>query len=640
MYMQALASKTSVKSLELLSPCKNFKSAIKAISCGADAIFIGGPAFGARASAGNSLEELEKIVKFAHLFKVKVHVTLNTLLYDNELNEAQELIYAYAKIGVDVLIVQDLAIFKLKIPKCLELHASTQCCIDSVDKLKFYESLGVKQVVLPREFTKAQIQEFKKACPKLRLEAFVMGALCVGVSGICYISEYLKDRSANRGNCAQICRLPMQLMHQNKEIKRGFLLSLKDNLQVQNLEDMIEAGVESFKIEGRLKDENYVANTTAYFRLELDRLIKNNHNLKRQAQGKISINFTPDLNKSFNRGFTDGLYKDNKDNLVNDLTPKFVGPKVAIVKSCQVQNKLTKIELKKLVKSSFSVNDSLCFFKEPKVKTGNLIEKTLIQVDGFKISSIVLDNPNTATILAFGAVRLTEGTALYQNVDAAFEKSLNQKDASKRERFYNLTLKVKATLTDVTLTLLLTDENEVTAADSVTFNFDEKSNSQSKDKLIEILSKSIDPHLKAKAIAFEFDNVDINLQDKIFTFKASVLNALRKSVQEQYLNKITTNKCDISDCYEFDFANLKAFAPTVDKRLVLNHLSKEIYSDAGFTIKAQDSVVMTCKYCLINQYATCSKKGGKVSGYALIVSGKKFLIKTDCKKCRMMLVKA
>ena len=224
-----------MEKLELLAPAKNYETAVSAILCGADAIFIGGPAFGARVDASNQLEEIKKLVKFAHLFKVKVHVTLNTLLYDKELVDAQELINAYAKMGVDALIIQDLGLFSLKIPKSLELHASTQCCIDTVEKLKFYEKLGITQVVLPREFTLEQIKAFKEACPKIRLEAFVMGALCVGVSGICMISEELCHRSANRGCCAQICRLPMQLYHQGKEVKRGYLLSLKDNNQEHNL---------------------------------------------------------------------------------------------------------------------------------------------------------------------------------------------------------------------------------------------------------------------------------------------------------------------------------------------------------------------------------------------------------------------
>ena len=314
-----------MRTLELLAPAKDKETAVGAILAGCDALFIGGPAFGARFDAANSFADLKEICSFAHRFNVKVHLTLNTLLYDEELNKAQEILNEAGKCGIDAVIFQDPAILQLDIPKGVELHASTQCDISTKEKLKFYENLNVSQAVLARELSLKDIQAFHEYCPNIRLEAFVAGALCVGQSGICYISEYMTGRSANRGQCAHICRLPMDLYDkENKLVAHGHLLSMKDNFAGDDLKDLIDAGVSSFKIEGRLKDRDYVVNMTAKFRELLDKLIASSDGtLCRSSSGICKRNFIPDERRTFNRGFTDNLLYGNNDDLVNIKSPKF-----------------------------------------------------------------------------------------------------------------------------------------------------------------------------------------------------------------------------------------------------------------------------------------------------------------------------
>ena len=625
-----------METLELLAPAKNYETAVSAILCGADAIFIGGPAFGARVDASNQLEEIKKLVKFAHLFKVKVHVTLNTLLYDKELVDAQELINAYAKMGVDALIIQDLGLFSLKIPKSLELHASTQCCIDTVEKLKFYEKLGVTQVVLPREFTLEQIKAFKNACPKIRLEAFVMGALCVGVSGICMISEELCHRSANRGCCAQICRLPMQLCHKGREVKRGYLLSLKDNNQEHNLSKLIDAGVSSFKIEGRLKDESYVANATATFSQKLDSIIKTNQNLSRQSFGKTELNFKADLSKIFNRTFTDGLLTDNKDKLVNDRTPKFIGPMVGKVIKTSFNGKNTEVTLKKASKLNFANGDGLTYFSPPQDLHAQKIENTIESVQGFRCNNVLSDLENTATLQVYGKVRLAQGTVLYRNVDIKFEESLKQKNFALRTIFYKLKLEVTNLKDDdYRCTLSLIDEYQHKFESSLDFTFDASQSPLIEDKIASTLSKKGSIYTRLEKLTFKGE------LEKL-TLKISQVNALRKELLTKWLESFETPLNKLDEYYQFDLTKVNYPCKTIDKRLVLNAQALKIYEMSACKVEDQTehNCVLTSKYCLVRQYGKCSKEGGKVSDYSLVIGGKTFNVVCDCKNCRMKLFKS
>ena len=293
------------RKIELLAPARNLECGIEAINHGADAVYIGAPKFGARAAAVNSLEDIAALVEYAHLYNVRIYVTVNTILKEEELKETEEMIRELYRIGVDALIVQDMAIAKLELPP-IPLHASTQMDNRTVDKVKFLRDAGFRQVVLARELSLREIGKIHEACPDTPLEVFVHGALCVSYSGQCYVSQACFGRSANRGECAQFCRLPFSLVDAEGKMiaKDKHLLSLKDLNQSEELEALLDAGASSLKIEGRLKDVSYVKNVTAAYRQKLDAIFARRKEYTRASSGKCRFDFKPQLDKSFSRGFT------------------------------------------------------------------------------------------------------------------------------------------------------------------------------------------------------------------------------------------------------------------------------------------------------------------------------------------------
>lgn len=317
------------RQIELLAPARNMEVAIEAIRHGADAVYMGAQKFGARAVAGNSLDDIRQVCDYAHTFSAKVYVTVNTILYDNELEQAQKLIWDLYYAGVDALIVQDMGILQMHLPP-IALHASTQCDLRTPEKARFLESLGFTQLVLARELTLGEVEAIASAV-KAPLEGFVHGALCVSYSGRCQASQAICGRSANRGECSQICRLKYDLTDsEGRVLVAGkHLLSLKDNNQSRNLRQLIDAGISSFKIEGRLKDASYVKNVVAYYRQALDDIIDADDSLERASAGRCTYTFTPQLDQSFNRGFTDyfvnGHPLPNGYKMAATDTPKSVG---------------------------------------------------------------------------------------------------------------------------------------------------------------------------------------------------------------------------------------------------------------------------------------------------------------------------
>ncbi|HBI08832.1 MAG TPA: collagenase-like protease, partial [Franconibacter pulveris] len=311
--------------LELLSPARDASIAREAILHGADAVYIGGPGFGARHNASNSLKDIADLVPFAHRFGAKVFVTLNTILHDNELEPAQKLITDLYQTGVDALIVQDMGILELDIPP-IELHASTQCDIRTPEKAKFLADAGFTQIVLARELNLNQIQAIHDAADAT-IEFFIHGALCVAYSGQCYISHAQTGRSANRGDCSQACRLPYTLKDDQGRVVayEKHLLSMKDNDQTANLAALIDAGVRSFKIEGRYKDMSYVKNITAHYRQMLDAIIEDRGDLARASAGNTAHYFVPSTEKTFHRGSTDYFVNARKIDIGAFDTPTFVG---------------------------------------------------------------------------------------------------------------------------------------------------------------------------------------------------------------------------------------------------------------------------------------------------------------------------
>ena len=361
------------RKIELLAPARNLECGIEAINHGADAVYIGAPKFGARAAAVNSLEDIAALVEYAHLYNVRIYVTVNTILKEEELKETEEMIRELYRIGVDALIVQDMAIAKLELPP-IPLHASTQMDNRTVDKVRFLRDAGFRQVVLARELSLREIGKIHEACPDIPLEVFVHGALCVSYSGQCYVSQACFGRSANRGECAQFCRLPFSLVDAEGKMiaKDKHLLSLKDLNQSEELEALLDAGASSLKIEGRLKDVSYVKNVTAAYRQKLDAIFARRKEYTRASSGKCRFDFKPQLDKSFSRGFTHYFLHGRSKDIFSFDTPKSLGEEMGTMKESR-GNYLTVAGVK-----SFSNGDGVCYLDEQ----GRLQGFRINRVDG------------------------------------------------------------------------------------------------------------------------------------------------------------------------------------------------------------------------------------------------------------------
>ena len=325
---------TKSMELELLAPAKNAEVGIEAILHGADAVYIGGPGFGARVEAANAFDDIKKLTDFAHRFNARVYMTLNTIVNDEELKDAVRLAWRAYENGVDALIVQDMGILSSDLPP-IQLHASTQCDVRTPEKARFLESVGFSQVVLAREMSLEEIKRSYDALQRARIEFFIHGALCVSYSGQCYASFAATGRSANRGACAQLCRLPYSVYTEDGRelIADRHVLSLKDNNQTENLEALIDAGVRSFKIEGRLKDADYVKNITAHYRAKIDEILARRPEFTRSSDGVSRVSFTPNPQKSFNRGFTDYFTCGRHHDMAVFETPKNTGERIGKIVS-------------------------------------------------------------------------------------------------------------------------------------------------------------------------------------------------------------------------------------------------------------------------------------------------------------------
>ncbi len=433
--------------LELLSPAKDLAAGVAALDHGADAVYIGGPAFGARAQAGNTLEDVEALARYAHRFGARVFLALNTLLFDDELARARRLAFEAEAAGVDALIIQDMGLLAGELPRGVELHASTQCDVRTPEKARFLESAGFSQIVLARELTLEEIVHIREALsPETRIEHFIHGALCVSYSGACFMSEALLRRSANRGECAQLCRLPYDVFTEEGRLlaKRRHVLSLKDNNQTVHLESLIDAGVSSFKIEGRLKDEDYVKNITAHYRRAIDAILRKRPGLRASSEGGVAFSFEPDPEKTFNRGFTDylteGRHFDRPYALAALDSPKSRGAAAGTVASFDERG----ILVKPLAGVQIRNGDGLTFCSASN------------EMEGFSV--------NRAEPLSGGLTRLTvrhpealrgvllAGTELYRNRDLAFQKVLSGKSAV---RTIPVTVEVKSR--DGTVEVLMSD---------------------------------------------------------------------------------------------------------------------------------------------------------------------------------------
>ncbi|UBD17526.1 peptidase U32 family protein [Bacteroides salyersiae] len=599
------------RKIELLAPARNLECGIEAINHGADAVYIGAPKFGARAAAVNSLEDIAALVEYAHLYNVRIYVTVNTILKEEELKETEEMIRELYRIGVDALIVQDMAIAKLELPP-IPLHASTQMDNRTVDKVKFLRDAGFRQVVLARELSLREIGKIHEACPDTPLEVFVHGALCVSYSGQCYVSQACFGRSANRGECAQFCRLPFSLVDAEGKMiaKDKHLLSLKDLNQSEELEALLDAGASSLKIEGRLKDVSYVKNVTAAYRQKLDAIFARRKEYARASSGKCRFDFKPQLDKSFSRGFTRYFLHGRSKDIFSFDTPKSLGEEMGTMKESRA-NYLTVAGVK-----SFNNGDGVCYLDEQ----GRLQGFRINRVDGNKLYPQEMP-------------RIKPRTMLYRNFDQEFERILARKSS---ERKIAVCILLAENNFGFSLTMTDEDDNSVT----LTLPRDrEPARTPQADNLKNQLAK-------LGNTPFEAERIDIDFSENWF-IPASVLSELRRQLVEQLIIARKVN-------YRRELAVWKPTTHTFPQQTlsylsnVMNTRAVSFYQDHGVKEvepayekqPVEAAVLMFCKHCLRYSMGWCpihqrERSPYKEPYYLVGTDGKKFRLSFDCKNCQM-----
>lgn len=597
--------------IELLAPAKNLECGMEAINHGADAVYIGAPRFGARAAAGNSLEDIEALVRYAHLYRVRIYVTVNTILKDEELAETEKMIWDLYRIGVDALIVQDMGITRLNLPP-IPLHASTQMDNRTPQKVKFLAEAGFRQVVLARELTLDEIAKIHAACPDTPLEVFVHGALCVSYSGQCYVSQACFGRSANRGECAQFCRLSFDMVDADgKMIARGkHLLSLKDMNQSENLEALLDAGASSLKIEGRLKDVAYVKNVTAYYRQKLDAIFKRRKEYIRASSGTVRLAFRPQLDKSFSRGFTDYFLHGRTPDIFSFHTPKSLGEEMGVVKEVR-GNYFTVAGVK-----PFSNGDGLCYLDE----AGKL--------HGFRVNRV-----ENNKLYPQEMPRLRPKTKLYRNFDQEFERVMQKKSA---ERKIAVAMALEENNFGFTLTLTDEDDNSI----SVTLPYEK---APARTPQAENLRNQLG---KLGNTPFELERLDISLSGDWF-IPSSVLADLRRTAVEKLLEARRINYPQERVRFPKTVHAFPAGELTYLGN-VMNGKAQAFYHDHGvkrvepaFEKEAQaDAVLMFCKHCLRYSMGWCPvhhkvKSPYREPYYLVSTDGRRFRLDFDCKVCQM-----
>jgi putative protease len=602
------------KKIELLSPAKDLFCGIEAINHGADAVYIGAPRFGARLAAGNPIEDIEQLVQYAHRYFAKVYVALNTILKENELPLAERMIRQMYDAGIDSLIVQDMSILEMDIPP-VALHASTQMDNRTIDKVRFLEQVGFSQVVLARELSLEQIKDIARQT-SVTLEAFVHGALCVSYSGQCYISQAMAGRSANRGECAQYCRLPYTLQDATGRTlaSNKHLLSLKDLNRSESLENLLDAGIGSLKIEGRLKDVSYVKNVTAWYRKKLDAILERRPEYFPASSGRVRYSFTPCLHKSFNRGFTDYFPQERKKDITSFDTPKSIGEYVGTVKE------LGKNHFTFAGTTVLHNGDGLCFTNERGI------------FQGFRVNRIENNKVFPAEMPA-----IIPKTPLYRNLDWAFERQLEKKSAERK-----VTIRLQLKEESNGFSLHACDEDACEANISVVHHKEPAQKNQ-EEQIKTQLSK-------LGNTIFEVENISIALSENWF-LPASLLSELKRKTVEALLQtrqtsytRLLRKKPGISPVYpQSSLSYLGNVSNSQAKTFYQKHGVTQI--DDAFEVNPPDNVpLMFTKHCLRYSLGYCPRLHHprtpvKEPLYLLSVQGR-FELEFDCKNCEMKVFKA
>jgi 23S rRNA 5-hydroxycytidine C2501 synthase len=605
----------TITKLELLSPAKDLECGIAAINCGADAVYIGAPRFGARAAAGNSVNDIQTLAEYARKFWAKVYVTVNTIIYNNEIEEVQNLITRIYEAGADAIIFQDMAVLQMDLPP-IQLFASTQTHNFDLERIKLLDQIGIKRIILARELSLDQIKEIKKSV-SAELEFFVHGALCVCLSGQCYMSAAMMGRSANRGECAQPCRLEYSLLDKNGKIliKDKHLLSLRDLNLSAYLNELIEAGITSFKIEGRLKDIGYVKNITAYYRHRLDSIIESNPSLQKSSSGSSIIPFQPDPDKTFNRGYS-SYFIDGKDENISSInTPKSMGKFLGEVSTLDSQS-FTVDSMETIVNG-----DGLCFFDE----SGELI--------GMSVNNVKQNRIFTNDLKG-----LTKGIRIYRNYDHGFNNEL-KKDCTRK-------IKVRVSIDEIDSGLKINAVDEA----GVQINYKVNTLKQAAEQKLKAIETFKKQFLKSGESIFDIEDVKTNFSMPLF-FPVKIINELRRKTLK-ILEKERTGKQIIENRESVHRGGLKNENYLLDKTKldyrfnVVNKLSKQFYIELGaeeiedgFELQNDFTgmTLMACKYCIKEELGFCTLTDNEKPEEPLyLLSGnKKYKLVFNCKECMM-----
>lgn len=658
-----------LRKLELLAPAKNLECGIAAIDHGADAVYIGAPRFGARAAAGNSLEDIKKLCDYAHQFRAKVHVTVNTIIYENEMEDTLKMIGELDRIGVDALLLQDMGVlWDVRANRLWhrELHSSTQCDARSEDKVFWLSTLGFNRVVLARELSLDEISEIHKKHPSVELEVFVHGALCVSYSGVCYASEKCFGRSANRGECAQFCRMKFNLIDSDeKEIEHErHLLSLKDLCQIDHLQELADAGATSFKIEGRLKDVNYVKNVVAAYSRKLDEIVAANPDKYCRASfGRAIHTFQPNLKKTFNRGFTNYFLNGRQPDIASFDTPKAMGEYVGKVKEIRGN-----VSFNVATVASFANGDGLCFINDEK------------ELEGFRVNRV---EGNRLYPLRMPE-HLRPGMALYRNNDQAFENILSKKTASRKIPLhirvtpqYSESGALQQVLIEIGASVNVPQLDSMTTEgflekhlfykiDEYSYGFEallELARRPQGDNIRQQLSKMGNTIFECDEVVLAGDLENYFIpnsvlseirRDLIETATEGIQNIVDRSLVKGVVEEIFSAPYQLNQAGEHElnpeeFVWQPAYGKWPYLYNIANRSAEHFYKTHGmkhiepaFEVKQPkgESLIMQCRHCIRYSLGYCVKRGGKKPQwkeplFLELGDGRRFRLEFNCAECQM-----
>lgn len=604
------------RKIELLAPAKDLATAIDAIDCGADAVYIGAGKFGARHSATNPIEDIARVAEYAHLYGVKVYATLNTLLFDDELEEAREQALALIKAGVDALIVQDMAYWQMNLP--IPLHASTQTNCVTPEKVKFLEDMGFARAILERSLSKNEIAKIRKAT-HIELEAFVHGAICVSQSGRCFFSRSTSERSGNRGECSQPCRLEYDLCNDKGEIiiKSKHLLSVRDLDLSARLGEMLDLGISSFKIEGRLKDRTYVRNIVSLYRRLLDKEIAKRDDVERSSVGRSAIEFEPNASRTFTRGAGEYLFDGKRRGVASFDTPKAMGERVG---------KILRVDRRGVVldcKHDLATGDGVCF-----ISNGALVGTNVVGIEGERIQLNRYDG-------------VAVGVELFRNYNRLFSQAVERSRVKR-----TISVDLRLIFREDCIELVAIDETGIEQTVSVEYASEEvRDKAKGEEALRRQLSRSGDT-------MFEVRNIEI---ENIRFAPMSVVAGLRREALEKLeMGRLADYQFELHSASYIDSTNRwerRAQYPSkilTPQDNVTNHLAREFYTACGVEEIAEGldcrattegEQVVISDYCIRREIGECLKERPRLKGELYLERGtKRYRLDFDCKACQMRII--